>query len=155
MEISMTTLIVTEKPSAAQRIAEALTNSKPKEVKEDETSYYVIELDKEKIIVVAAVGHLYALTQKGRGWNYPVFDIGWEEAHKVRRTSKFSKKYLEKIKALAKDVDSIIGATDLDIEGEVILLNILRYSCGVEDAERMRFSTLTKTDIIEACITKE
>lgn len=41
-------------------------------------------------------------------------------------------------------------ATDYDIEGEVIGLNIVRYICNQQDASRMKFSTLTKTELEQA-----
>lgn len=146
----MNTMIITEKPSAALKIAQALATGKVEEAKHSNMSYYVVERGGKRIIVVPAVGHLYTLKQVEGGWEYPVFDVEWKEAHRVHRSSKFSEKYLEGIKRLVGEADEIVGATDLDIEGEVILLNILRYACNADDAKRMRFSTLTKVDLVEA-----
>jgi len=41
-------------------------------------------------------------------------------------------------------------ACDYDIEGEVIGLNVMRYALEQTDAGRMKFSTLTKSDIVTA-----
>ena len=48
---------------------------------------------------------------------------------------------------LAKGAGSITVATDYDIEGEVIGLNIVRFIAGQPDAERMKFSTLTDKEL--------
>ena len=39
---------------------------------------------------------------------------------------------------------------DLDIEGELIGMNILKYLCKQENGKRMKFSTLTKQDLVKA-----
>jgi len=54
------------------------------------------------------------------------------------------------IKKLSKEASSFTVACDYDVEGEVIGLNVIRYACNKKDAARMKFSTLTKPDIIEA-----
>lgn len=41
-------------------------------------------------------------------------------------------------------------ATDYDIEGEVIGLNIIRFICAQKDANRMKFSTLTEPELNKA-----
>ena len=51
---------------------------------------------------------------------------------------------------LAKNAGSVTIATDYDIEGEVIGLNVVRYIAKKTDAQRMKYSTLTKPDLIEA-----
>ena len=62
----------------------------------------------------------------------------------------FSKKYLSVIKKLAKEANEFTIACDYDSEGEVIGLNVIRYACKKKDANRMKFSTLTKPDLIES-----
>ncbi|RLI67106.1 DNA topoisomerase I, partial [Candidatus Heimdallarchaeota archaeon] len=51
---------------------------------------------------------------------------------------------------LAKKATSFTIACDYDIEGEVIGWNILRFICKTEKASRMKFSTLTKPDLLKA-----
>jgi len=144
-------LIIAEKPDAAKQIANALAEGKPIKENMDGVPFYKITRGKKDYVIVGAVGHLYALDPLDeKGWDYPVFDVVWKEAGNVNKEAKFSSKYLRVIKKLAKDANEFIVATDLDTEGEVIGLNILRFACNQKDAKRMKFSTLTKEDLIEA-----
>ena len=144
-------LIITEKPAASKKIADALADGKPIQEKKNGVSYYKITHGKTDIIVACAVGHLYSLAEKEKGkWTYPVFNIDWKPTSDVRKESAFAKKYLTMIKKLAKDATSFTVATDFDIEGEVIGRNVIKYACKKEDANRMKFSTLTKPDLVKA-----
>jgi len=145
-------LIICEKPAAAKKIAEALSDDKPKrEVYMKKIPYYRLKRKGKEIVVACAVGHLYGLAEKEKkGWSYPVYDIGWKPIADIQKSAKFSKQYLNAIKKLAKDADEFTVATDYDVEGEVIGLNIIRFICNKKDANRMKFSTLTKPDLIEA-----
>ena len=148
----MVELIITEKPSAANKIAAALADGKPiKKTTKEKVAYYELTHGDKDIIIVSAVGHLYGLAQtEGKKSEYPVFNIDWAPSAEVRKSAAFSKKYLDAIKRLAKNADEFTVATDYDIEGEVIGLNIVRYACKQKDAYRMKFSTLTKDDLIKA-----
>src|SRR3989344_983834 len=148
----MPTLIITEKPSQAKKIAEALADTKVTTKKYQNTvNYYEITHKKEIITVVCAVGHLYNLEEVNKkGWTYPVFDIEWKESHEISKSSKFTKKYLDAIKALAKTSNKFVVACDLDLEGELIGYNILRFACKQKDGKRMEFSTLTKDELIQS-----
>jgi len=138
-------LIISEKPAAAEKIAAALGKSIKKVL--GKASYF--EVPEKKIVVVPAVGHLFTLAQKEKGWKYPVFDLEWKPTYETEKAA-FAKPYLENIKKLAKQADDFVVATDYDIEGEVIGLNIVRFLCGQKDAKRMKFSTLTAGDLKEA-----
>jgi len=141
-----TILIITEKPQAAAKISAALGDAK--KLSENKVPYYEIKKDGRNIIVACAVGHLFNLTlNEGKG--YPVFDIKWEENSKIRKQD-FSKKYLLALKKLVKRADEFIVATDYDIEGELIGYNIIRFVAKEKDAERMKFSTLTKDELENA-----
>lgn len=144
-------LIITEKPNAASKIAEALAEGKPIKENIDGVPYYKVTRGKKDIVVACAVGHLYGLGEKERkGWRFPVFDIEWKPAGEVSKRSGFSKKYLNVIKKLSKGANSFVVATDYDQEGSVIGKNIITLACRQKDAYRMKFSTLTKPDLIEA-----
>ncbi|MFC1691002.1 DNA topoisomerase I [Nanoarchaeota archaeon] len=144
-------LIITEKPAAAKKIADALADGKAIKKNEKGVPYYDITHNKKDIIVASAVGHLYTVAEKEKGkWVYPVFDVKWEASSKVSKGSAFTSKYLSTIKKLAKDADSFTVATDYDIEGEVIGLNVIKYACKQKDAKRMKFSTLTKDEIVNS-----
>ena len=144
------TLIISEKPQAALRIATALAKDKIKKISKKGAYWLEFTRNNEKIVVVPAVGHLFVLnTIRGEGWDYPEFDTEWVPTFK-RKGSEFTKKYYDNIKFLVKNADSFVIATDYDTEGEVIGYNILRFLCNQKDAKRMKFSTLVKDDLIEA-----
>lgn len=144
-------LIVTEKPAAAQKIAEALADGKPIKENVQGVPYYKITHGKKDIVVTCAVGHLYGLAEKvKKGWVFPVFDIEWKPVSETTKSSAFTKKYLNAIKKLAKGANEFTVATDFDIEGEVIGLNVIRFACNQKDANRMKFSTLTKDELRES-----
>tara|TARA_Y100000310_G_scaffold344244_1_gene455942 strand:+ start:3933 stop:6185 length:2253 start_codon:yes stop_codon:yes gene_type:complete len=141
------TLIITEKPQAAQKIAQALGS--PEKYTEDKVSYFEVSHKGEKIIVASAVGHLFNLTYvKGqKGW--PIFDLEWEPSYE-RKAAAFTKRYFNILKKLAKKAKSFIVATDYDNEGEVIGWNVLRFIAKQETARRMKYSTLTKPELIKS-----
>lgn len=144
-------LIITEKPSAAMKIAYALSDSKPVRKMEKGVAYYLLSHDKHDIAIVPAVGHLYTVTEKKEdNSQYPSFNLKWEAVYKVNDKSAYTKKYHDAISALSKDAKSFTVACDYDIEGEVIGWNCIRFICKQKDANRMKFSTLTKSDITSA-----
>ena len=146
------TLIITEKPNAAKMIAKAISDKRPKKQTNGETEAYWYEFVKDgrDIVVAPAAGHLFSLKQKSKGWDYPVFDVEWVPSYKANKSSMFSRKYLENLKDLAEGADDFIVACDYDQEGSVIGFNILKFVCEKEDASRMKFSTLTQDELINA-----
>jgi len=147
----MHSLIIAEKPTSARKIAEALAEGKVETVKKNTVSYYRIHRDGKDIVVVPAVGHLFVLQEKNPSvkWSYPIFETRWVPSHTIKGNA-WSRKYFQNIKSLVKGADSFISATDFDIEGSTIAFNILRFICNTKEGRRMRFSTLTKNDIIDA-----
>jgi len=148
------TLIITEKPDAARRIASALdAKEKPKQMQENKMPYFVARRDKE-IVIVPALGHLYTVAEerRGRRSSYPVFDFKWVPRYEAERGAKHTLMWLEAIAKLAKDADTFIDACDYDIEGSIIGYNILKYACNGKEtvAKRMKYSTLTKEEIMKA-----
>ncbi len=142
-------LILAEKPTAAQKIAKALADDKPKKVVKNGAYYFEFTRNGKKHVCVPAVGHLFVLDTKDKKWVYPVFDVHWIKTFE-RRGASYAKKYYENIKELVEGADEIIVATDYDTEGEVIAYNILRFIFGKENAKRMKFSTLTKEELVKA-----
>lgn len=145
-------LILAEKPDAARRIAEALAENKSLKSYTDENNvtYYEFNRNKKKHLVICAVGHLFNLAPVERGWNYPVFDYVWKPSFEVSKQSAFSKKYFDVVKSVIPNGSDYIIATDYDTEGEVIGANILRFLANKSDAKRMRFSTLTKDELVQS-----
>ncbi len=144
------TLVLCEKPTAAKAVAEALADDKPKKMGEENSKavWYEFDRDGGKFVVVPAVGHLFTLKQTDKGWAYPAFNVAWVPSYKANKFAAFSEPYFRNIESLAKDAKDVIVATDYDDEGEVIAYNILQYLLGRKDAARMRFSTMTKEELI-------
>ncbi|MBN1645333.1 DNA topoisomerase I [Candidatus Woesearchaeota archaeon] len=145
-------LIITEKPNASKRIADALADGRPIKENIKGVPYYKISHGNKDLVIGCAVGHLFGLAEKekSKGFKYPVFDIEWVPNYEISKSSEFSKKYFNVLKKLAKNAESFTVACDYDVEGEVIGLNIVRFICNRNDARRMKFSTLTKPDLIQA-----
>lgn len=145
------TLIVCEKPTASAKIAAALAEGKPEEVKKDGSSYFKIKRKGEDIVIVPAVGHLFVLDEADpkAKWSYPVFEVDWKPTY-AQKGNTWAKKYFTNIESLVKGAKVFISACDYDIEGSVIAWNILRFICKVKDGRRMKFSTLTPGDLVEA-----
>ncbi len=145
-------LIITEKPNAALKVAEALADKKPKKKSIGKVSYYEIEHNGKSIIVGCAVGHLFNLAEKNKkkSWTYPIFDYEWKPSYLVSKSAAFSKAYVDVLKKLAKDADEFTVATDFDIEGSTIGWNVIKFICEQKDGKRMKFSTLTKDELIQS-----
>ena len=140
-------LIITEKPQAAMKIAFALADSAPERKDMGKVSYYEISHNGKEIVIVCAVGHLFGLKGIGKGW--PIFEMEWRPAYE-KKAAEYTKKYADLIAKMARRATSFTIATDYDIEGEVIGWNALRFLAKQKDARRMKFSTLTKEDIVDA-----
>jgi DNA topoisomerase-1 len=146
-------LIIAEKPDAARRIAAALGQKIISNPKRGELPLYEVARNGERIKIMAALGHLYTLKQSGKGWDYPVFDVGWVPKYEAEKSAENTRPFIERFQELSLDTDSFIVATDYDIEGETIAYCILKYACGDEalrKAKRMKFSTLTDQELTEA-----
>ena len=69
-------LIITEKPSAAFRIAESLADSKVETMKTGGVTYYSIKRGTKTITIVPAVGHLFTVAEKkAKGKDIPYLVI--------------------------------------------------------------------------------
>ncbi len=143
-------LIISEKPNAASAIARALADGAIKKVAYGGAYWFELKRGNQEISVVPAVGHLFGLKQVGGGSNYPALEVEWRPVWEVNKNSAYAKKYFDNIKRLSKLVTDFVVATDFDVEGSLIGYNILRFICGKEKATRMKFSTLTKEELVEA-----
>jgi DNA topoisomerase-1 len=148
------TLVICEKPSAAKRIAAALDDEGgPKDYRERGISYYVAHRGGEDLVVVSALGHLFTVTQEKGGWTYPVFDTTWAPIYEINKSASRSRGFINVIEEVSAGVNDYVSACDYDMEGSLIAYNILLHVCGVESlkkAKRMRYSTLTDRDIVDA-----
>ncbi|NHI83371.1 MAG: DNA topoisomerase I [Candidatus Thorarchaeota archaeon] len=146
-------MIISEKPTAARRIAEALDqNGNLRETKSKSASYFECERNGDTLIVAYALGHLFELRQTEKGWTYPRFETEWVPKYEVDKKASKIEPIINLIRKLAKDADSFVVATDFDIEGSLIGYLTLKYGCRVnpDNAKRMIFSTLTKKELEHA-----
>ncbi|NLE06470.1 MAG: DNA topoisomerase I, partial [Crenarchaeota archaeon] len=144
------TLVVTEKPDAAARIAAALDYcGQPKRIVEKGVPFFQVSRDR-KIVVVSALGHLYTVTgdprERGR---YPAFGLKWVPKYEAERGAMRIRVWINVISKLSKQADQLIDACDYDIEGSIIGYSILKYACHNREkiAKRMKYSTLTKEEL--------
>ncbi len=139
-------LIIAEKPKVAGKIASAIGNAKF--VRVGKAGYYAVG---ENIAVAPAVGHIFTLAEKKRGFDYPVFDIEWVPSYKVSKSAYYTKNYLDVFQMLGKKADEVVVACDYDIEGTLIGYNVYRFAVGEgKKLKRMKFSTLTPYELKEA-----
>ncbi len=147
------TLIITEKPDAAKRIATALdTEGRTQKKVESGVPYYEAYRNGE-IVVVPAIGHLYTVASKDKtSRDYPVFDYQWVPRFLAERGASKIRVWLKVISSLSENAEAFIDACDFDIEGSIIGYCILKYACGnkQESAKRMKYSTLTKEELQES-----
>lgn len=153
LDLQKHTLIITEKPDAAERIASAIsTSGKAKKTVKNGVPYYEAKRN-ETVIVVPALGHLYTVTSKKREkGNYPIFDLQWVPRYVVERGAGRIRTWLSVISELSNDAEVFFDACDYDIEGSIIGYCILKYACGGKEktAKRMKYSTLTKKELEKA-----
>jgi DNA topoisomerase-1 len=146
-------LIITEKPSAAKKIAEALADGKPIKKTDGKVTYWEVTHDKHDLVIAPAVGHLYTITEtEKKGWTYPIFDVKWVEVAEADKNAEHTKAFIKTLKKLAKNAASFVLATDYDIEGDVIGFNVLKFACNNKQdvAKRMKYSTLTTEELRES-----
>jgi len=154
-------IIITEKPDAATKIAQALGGKKIEKKEKRDAFWYEFKKGRDKFVVVPAVGHIFALdtVKDGSGWTYPTFETEWVPSY-TKKGSEFSEKYFKNVEEVIKDnikdntkgkgKTNFIIATDYDTEGSVIGYNVMRFFSGNKDAQRMKFSTLTKDELIDS-----
>ena len=140
-----------EKPSTAERIAIALDeDGKPQRKETDRVPHYEVLRGGKRLIVAAALGHLYSVVPKMADRSvYPVFEFGWVPRHVAERNAGNTKRWIDVIANLSKEAHEFVLATDYDIEGATLGYTILKYACGDKDVEakRMKFSTLTTEEL--------
>ena len=150
----MTTLLICEKPDAAKRIAEALSDEKLNSQTRYGMPYYNIVHSNERLIVCPALGHLYSISArtKSKANSYPVWDFEWKPKHLIERGQKRIEYWIKAISELSKQAEEFVNGCDYDVEGSLIGYMILKCACDGADskARRMKFSTLTKNELRSA-----
>jgi len=102
------TLIITEKPDAANRIAAALdADGKPERLADHGVPYYQAHRNGD-IVVVPALGHLYTVASKEKTKGiYPVFDYQWVARYQAERGASRIRVWLKVISALAENAEAL------------------------------------------------
>ncbi|HUJ85055.1 MAG TPA: toprim domain-containing protein, partial [Candidatus Acidoferrales bacterium] len=113
------TLIIAEKPDAANRIASALNaTGNARRMQENGVPYYEAMREGRKLIIVPALGHLYTVAAETKNSKQtPILDYKWVPRHQAERGAARTKTWLTVISKLAKHADMFIDACDYDIEG--------------------------------------
>jgi DNA topoisomerase I len=144
------TLVICEKPDAAKRVADALSSSQSAVMKVDGTTVYGVTWKGEEFRVCSAQGHAYVVSDPADERTvYPTFDVEWYPLNEVDADDSWSARRISAMAKLASGAKRFVNACDLDVEGETIGLNLLRYACGGKEREALRakFSTLTDYDL--------
>ena len=137
-------LVITEKPSVARDICEALGGFET----HGEGDYF----ENDDYVVTFALGHLLELAEpqdyddKWKAWTLKTLPILPEDGYKVK-PREGQKKRLDLIKKLGKrkDVDGLINACDAGREGEIIFRRIIEY-IGFDDRPHQRLWMQSMTD---------
>ena len=143
--------MVTEKPSSARRIAEALDEGgKPEIGRIGNVVFYVASRGCVQLVVASALGHLYSVAQNGVSWSYPVYDVKWVPVYQAGRGHSRAEAHIQAFNLLAEGASAYVSACDYDLEGSLIAYNVLRYAVGehsLAKAGRLLYSTLTREDL--------
>ncbi len=146
-----TTLVLTEKPSVARRIAKTLGGGGVREVKVGRVTAYEFEGGEgDRYVVVPASGHVLELDfPDGAEWTYPAIE---PPERLVLKPNPSKSAFLRAIERLGRNADRVIVATDLDTEGSAIGMEILRHLGweGEKEILRAEFSSLTPAEIRRA-----
>jgi DNA topoisomerase-1 len=147
------TLVVCEKPDVARRVADALAEGTSRAITVDGTTAYRFTRRGEEFVVCPAQGHVYGVSDPSEERTvYPVFDVEWYPSNVLDEDDVGAGKRISAFRKLSAGATKFVNACDLDVEGETIGYNILRYACGGKEgvALRAKFSTLTGEDLRKA-----
>jgi DNA topoisomerase-1 len=147
------TLVICEKPDAAMKVADAMSDGKASSSTVEGVTVFRLERDDREYVVCAAQGHVYSVSDPlDERQVYPVFDVEWYDRGLVEKGASRTARRISVIRKLAREATGFVNACDYDVEGETIGFNILRYACGGKEAgaKRAVFSTLTKDELVHA-----
>jgi DNA topoisomerase-1 len=141
-------LIITEKHDAAKRIAQILADSKPRSQRVGGVETFRFD-DK---VVLGLSGHIV-------GVDYPAGYNSWQKVDckdLIRAeivTRPIQEKIISALRSLGREAGRITIATDYDREGELIGVEALRIAQeenGNLEADRVRYSAITKSEILKS-----
>ncbi|MDY0266753.1 MAG: DNA topoisomerase I [Methanimicrococcus sp.] len=147
-------LIITEKETAAKRIAAILSENKVKKVRYPKLGVetYEFEYEGEPTIVMGLSGHIVGIDFPNRYNNWQKSDVReLIDAEIISITT--NKKIVTALKVLGKKADKVTIATDYDREGELIGVEALELVQSVNPDvkfNRALYSAITPKDIKHA-----
>ncbi len=141
-------LVIAEKPKAARRIAEALGGRGARRCGGRRASYWLLRWRGENVVVASAVGHLFGLTTRERG--FPVFNYEWRPLWEIDRNASYTRPYFELLMRLSRRARLFVNACDYDIEGSVIGYMVIKWFGDLRRARRAKFSALTPEELRRA-----
>ena len=147
------TLVISEKGDVAEKIALAVANGRPTKGFISGIPVFAVSNQDNRYIICAARGHLYGVADPGEKRSiFPVLDLEWRSLDRISKNAGDARKRIDVIGKLAKGATSFVNACDLDLEGETIAANILKYACGGAETRSLRakFSTLTTENLTSA-----
>ncbi len=141
------TLVLAEKPKAASAIARALS-SRPIKCSKWGVPYWVTFYNGERVLIASTAGHMFALDTSKRG--IPVFEYQWVPRWEAERRVTHLRKFYRLLSWLSQGARLVVNACDYDIEGSVIGYLIISILFKRKDYRRMKFSSLTETELRRA-----
>jgi len=138
--------IIAEKPKSAYKIYQALGPGTKLSI--ENIPVYMIDRIDKVLVIIPAAGHLFTLSTDTRG--YPVYDYKWVPRHLVEKKYGHLVRFYRVFSRIMGRMREYINACDYDIEGSVIGYMIIKHWGDVKRAKRMKFSTLTKEDILKS-----
>ncbi|MEW6070020.1 MAG: DNA topoisomerase I, partial [Candidatus Thermoplasmatota archaeon] len=143
-------LIISEKPKSALRIATVLSDGKFKTQKIGKIPVYAFGEEKEPNLVIGLKGHIVSL-------DYPKQYNSWDKTALRELIHAPIEKYISEraivnaLEKIAKNVTKVIIATDYDREGELIGVEALELLKKFDlELKRARFSALTPQELKKA-----
>lgn len=144
-------VLIAEKPKAAKMMIQALSvlGTSTIRCRMYDIPYWIIyRRDQPPLVIVPSAGHLFGLHTTQRG--FPVYQYEWKPLWDIEKKSKHLKKFYEVLKRLLLNAVLYVNACDYDIEGSVIGYLIIKYFGDESRAKRMKFSSLTRDELLAA-----
>ncbi len=140
------TVIVAEKPKAAEKIARALGPSVKGRMYD--VPFWIVSVNGSRLVVAPSAGHLYGTYTRERG--FPVYTYYWAPIWEHEKGASYLKKFYLMLSKVLPGAGVYINACDYDVEGSLIGYMIIKNLGDVSRAYRMKFSSLGPEEIRRA-----
>ncbi|MCE4603203.1 MAG: DNA topoisomerase, partial [Desulfurococcales archaeon] len=140
------TVVVAEKPKAAEKIARAL--GRGVKCRMYDVPYWIVKVNGSSLVVAPSAGHLYGMYTRERG--FPVYTYYWAPIWENERGASYLRKFYLMLSKVLSDARIYINACDYDVEGSLIGYMIIKNMGDPSRAYRMKFSSLGPEEIKKA-----